>query len=105
METTSKSYLSQWIPLSRERQIATIERQMDDITMAIEELAKEEGARYTIKQMEKTKKSLKARLEKLNDQGRKDDVVTFEQLGVDRLFVDESHNYKNSAKRCRIRLA
>ena len=83
------------IPLSRERQIAAIERQMDDITTAIEELTEEEGTRYTIKQMEKTRKSLETRLEKLNDQSRKDDVVTFEQLGVDRLFVDESHNYKN----------
>ncbi|EOS38956.1 hypothetical protein C808_02273 [Lachnospiraceae bacterium M18-1] len=83
------------IPLSRERQIAAIERQMHDITTAIAELAEEEGTRYTIKQMEKTRKSLQARLDKLNDQSRKDDVVTFEQLGVDRLFVDESHFYKN----------
>ncbi len=83
------------IPLSRERQIAAIERQMNDITTAIEELAEEEGTRYTIKQMEKTRKTLETRLAKLNDQSRKDDVVTFEQLGVDRLFVDESHNYKN----------
>ncbi len=83
------------IPLSRERQIASIERQMDDITTAIAELAEEDGTRYTIKQMEKTRKSLETRLAKLNDQTRKDNVVTFEQLGVDRLFVDESHNYKN----------
>ena len=83
------------IPLSRERQIAAIERQMNDITTAIGELAEEEGTRYTIKQMEKTRKTLETRLAKLNDQSRKDDVVTFEQLGVDRLFVDESHNYKN----------
>ena len=83
------------IPLSRERQIAAIERQMNDITIAIAELAEEDGTRYTIKQMEKTRKSLEARLERLNDQSRKDDVVTFEQLGVDRLFVDESHFYKN----------
>ncbi len=83
------------IPLSRERQIASIERQMNDITNAIAELAEEEGTRYTIKQMEKTRKTLETRLAKLNDQSRKDDVVTFEQLGVDRLFVDESHNYKN----------
>ena len=83
------------IPLSRERQIASIERQMNDITAAIAELAEEDGTRYTIKQMEKTRKSLEARLAKLNDQSRKDDVVTFEQLGVDRLFVDESHFYKN----------
>ena len=83
------------IPLSRERQIASIERQMNDITNAIAELAEEDGTRYTIKQMEKTRKTLETRLAKLNDQSRKDDVVTFEQLGVDRLFVDESHNYKN----------
>ena len=83
------------IPLSRERQIAAIERQMNDITSAIEELAAEDGTRYTIKQMEKTRKTLETRLAKLNDQSWKDDVVTFEQLGVDRLFVDESHNYKN----------
>ena len=68
---------------------------MNDITSAIEELAAEDGTRYTIKQMEKTRKTLETRLAKLNDQSRKDDVVTFEQLGVDRLFVDESHNYKN----------
>ena len=83
------------IPLSRERQIASIEKQIDDLEMAIEEAAMEEGSRYTVKQMEKTRKSLEAKLDKLNDQRRKDDVVTFEQLGVDRLFVDESHNYKN----------
>ena len=72
-----------------------IERQIDEIEMAIETAKAENGERYTIKQMEKTKKSLAARLERLNDRSRKDDVVTFEQLGVDRLFVDESHNYKN----------
>ena len=83
------------IPLSKERQIASIEKQIDDLEMAIEEAAMEEGSRYTVKQMEKTRKSLEAKLDKLNDQRRKDDVVTFEQLGVDRLFVDESHNYKN----------
>lgn len=83
------------IPLSKERQIASIEKQIDDLEMAIEEAALEDGSRYTVKQMEKTRKSLEARLAKLNDQSRKDDVVTFEQLGVDRLFVDESHNYKN----------
>ena len=63
--------------------------------MAIEEAATEDGTRYTVKQMEKTRKTLETKLEKLNNQERKDDVVTFEQLGVDRLFVDESHNYKN----------
>lgn len=83
------------IPLSRERQIALLEDQIADITYSIEAAKEEAGQQYTIKQMEKTKKTLKAKLEKLNDQTRKDDVVTFEQLGVDRLFVDESHFYKN----------
>ena len=83
------------IPLSRERQIALLEDQIADITYSIEAAKEEAGQQYTIKQMEKTKKTLKAKLEKLNDQTRKDDVVTFEQLGVDRLFVDESHYYKN----------
>ena len=83
------------IPLSRERQIALLEDQIADITFSIESAKTQVGEQYTVKQMEKTKKSLKAKLEKLNDQTRKDDVVTFEQLGVDRLFVDESHYYKN----------
>ena len=83
------------IPLSRERQIALLEDQIADITYSIESAKAQTGEQYTIKQMEKTKKTLKAKLEKLNDQTRKDDVVTFEQLGVDRLFVDESHFYKN----------
>ncbi len=83
------------IPLSTERQMAMIERQITEIEMAIESLKAENGERYSIKQMEKTKKSLSARLSRLNDSSRKDNVVTFEQLGVDRLFVDESHNYKN----------
>ena len=83
------------IPLSTERQMAMIERQIEEIEMAIESLKAENGERYSIKQMEKTKKTLNARLSRLNDSSRKDNVVTFEQLGVDRLFVDESHNYKN----------
>lgn len=83
------------IPLSIERQTAIIEKQIDEIKLAIEQTKAENGERYTIKQMEKTRKSLQVRLDKLNDQSRKDNVVTFEQLGVDRLFVDESHNYKN----------
>ena len=83
------------IPLSRERQIVLLEDQIADITYSIEAAKEETGQQYTVKQMEKTKKTLKAKLEKLNDQTRKDDVVTFEQLGVDRLFVDESHYYKN----------
>ena len=83
------------IPLSTERQMAMIERQIEEIEMAIEALKAENGERYSIKQMEKTKKSLSTRLSRLNDSSRKDNVVTFEQLGVDKLFVDESHNYKN----------
>ena len=83
------------IPLSQERQVAIIERQIDEIELAIAQEKADNGERYTIKQMEKSRKSLLTRLEKLNDASRKDNVVTFEQLGVDRLFVDESHNYKN----------
>ena len=83
------------IPLSKERQIAMLEDQIADITFSIEEAAHQAGQNYSIKQLEKTKKSLQARMKKLNDQTRKDDVVTFEQLGVDRLFVDESHSFKN----------
>ena len=83
------------IPLSQERQAATIEKQIDEIDLAIDQAKRDNGERYTIKQMEKSRKALQVRLDKLNDQSRKDNVVTFEQLGVDRLFVDESHNYKN----------
>ena len=83
------------IPLSVERQIAMAERQISEIEEAIITAKAEQGERYTIKELEKTRKSLQARLDKLNDTSRKDDVVTFEQLGVDRLFVDESHSYKN----------
>ena len=83
------------IPLSIERQEAMIERQISEIELAIEQAKADNGERYTIKQMEKTRKSLQTRLEKLNDTSRKDNVVTFEQLGIDRLFVDESHFYKN----------
>lgn len=83
------------IPLSKERQMAMIEQQIEEIMLAIEEAQSDDSPRYTIKQMEKTRKGLEKRLEKLNDDTRKDDVVTFEQLGVDRLFVDESHFYKN----------
>ena len=83
------------IPLSPERQAAIIERQIDEIETEIAMAKADNGERYTIKQMEKSRKALQTRLDKLNDTSRKDDVVTFEQLGVDRLFVDESHNYKN----------
>ena len=83
------------VPLSPERQKAIIERQIDDITLALADARREDSRSFTVKQMEKTKKMLEAKLQKLNDQTRKDDVVTFEELGVDRLFVDESHFYKN----------
>ena len=83
------------IPLSDERQIRMIEDQINELADHIEEMKWEEGGRYSIKQMEKTRRSLEARLDKLNNKERKDNVVTFEELGIDRLFVDESHFYKN----------
>lgn len=83
------------IPLSQERQKATIEKQINDIEMAIKQARESNGEYFSVKQMERSKKTLQVRLDKLNDPNRKDDVVTFEQLGIDRLFVDESHNYKN----------
>ena len=88
------------IPMSFERQQAILQQQIDEILFGIEQAKAQKAERYTIKQMERTRKSLEAKLAKLNDQSRKDDVVTFEQLGVDRLFVDESHYFKNRAKRC-----
>ena len=90
------------IPISRERQERLLYEQIDEITEGIAEVQASGGERFTVKQLERTRKSLEARLEKLQAEGRKDDVVTFEQLGVDRLFVDEAHNYKNRAKRCAI---
>ena len=83
------------IPMSVERQVTIIQKQIEDITLGIQDLKNNNGERFSIKQMEKTKKSLEARLAKLNDTSRKDDVVTFEELGVDRIFVDEAHYYKN----------
>ncbi len=83
------------IPVSAERQINMIEEQIEAITRGITELKANHGERYSIKQMEKTKKNLEKRLKKLNSDERKDDVVTFEELGVDHIFVDESHNFKN----------
>lgn len=83
------------IPISRERQERLLYDQIDEITEGIAEVQASGGERFTVKQLERTRKSLEARLEKLQAEGRKDDVVTFEQLGVDRLFVDEAHNYKN----------
>ena len=88
------------IPLSPERQKAILREQIDQVIDGIEEAKAQNGERYTIKQLEKSRKSLQAKLEKLNDQSRKDDVVTFEELGVEKLFVDEAHGFKNRAKRC-----
>lgn len=82
------------IPLSTERQIASINKQLEDLEMSISAYSSETGMHFTVKQFEKTKKNLEAKLERLTS-GKKDDVVTFEQLGIDRLFVDESHTYKN----------
>lgn len=83
------------IPLSLERQKRMFEEQIDEITVGIGQIKFNKGEKFSVKQLEKTKKSLQAKLQKLNDQTRKDDVVTFEELGVDRLFVDEAHNFKN----------
>lgn len=83
------------IPMSVERQRTILEQQIDEIMMGISEAKREKAENFTIKQMEKTKKGLQAKIDKLNDQSRKDDVVTFEELGVDRIFIDESHYFKN----------
>ena len=83
------------IPMSAERQKAILEQQIDEIMMGIREAKEANAERFTIKQMEKTKKGLQAKIDKLNDQSRKDDVVTFEELGVDRIFIDEAHYFKN----------
>lgn len=83
------------IPMSVERQRAILEQQIDEIMVGISEAKREKAENFTIKQMEKTKKGLQAKIDKLNDQSRKDDVVTFEELGVDRIFIDESHYFKN----------
>lgn len=88
------------IPMSAERQVAILQQQIDEIMFGIEEAKSAKAERYTVKQLERTRKSLEAKLERLNDQSRKDDLVTFEELGVDRVFVDESHYFKNRAKRC-----
>ena len=88
------------IPISQERQEALLEDQIEEITLGISELRSNNAERFSIKQLERAKRSLEARLEKLQANDKKDDVVTFEELGVDRLFVDEAHSYKNCAKRC-----
>lgn len=83
------------IPISQERQERLLQEQIDEITAGIEEIKRESGERYTVKQMEKSRRQLEARLQKLQANGKKDDVITFEELGVDRLFVDEAHLFKN----------
>lgn len=83
------------IPMSIERQRAILEQQLDEVVNGIADLKKNRGDNFSVKQLERTKKSVKQKLDKLNDQSRKDDIVTFEELGVDRLFIDESHYYKN----------
>ena len=88
------------IPMSIERQRAILEQQLNEVLEGIAELKRNRGDNFSIKQLERTKKTVKQRLDKLNDQSRKDDVVTFEELGVDRIFIDEAHYYKNRAKRC-----
>lgn len=83
------------IPLSPERQKAILQEQIDQVIDGIQEAKAQDGERYTIKQLEKSRKNLETRMKKLNDQSRKDDVITFEELGVDKLFVDEAHGFKN----------
>ena len=86
--------------MSIERQIALLEQELDEIMKGIKELKENRGEKFTIKQYEKSRKTIETKLKNLYDQSRKDDVVTFEELGIDRLFIDESHYYKNRAKRC-----
>lgn len=88
------------IPISQDRQRMLLEQELDEILNIIESAKRDAGGRLTVKQMEREKKNIQAKLEKLNSQERKDNVITFEELGVDRLFIDEAHFYKNCAKRC-----
>ena len=88
------------IPMSKERQERLLEEQIEEITEGIAELKESRAERFTIKELERTKKNLQVKLEKLQAEGKKDNVVTFEELGVDRLYVDEAHSFKNGAKRC-----
>ncbi len=81
--------------MSKERQEKILQKQIRDLTLGIEDLRKSEGEYYSIKQLEKSKEKVEEKLERLNDQSKKDDVITFEQLGCDRLFVDEAHYFKN----------
>lgn len=89
--------------MSIERQQQLIEKQIADIIAGIAQAKRDKAENFTIKQMEKTRRGLESKLEKLNSQARKDDVINFEQLGIDKIFVDEAHNYKNCARRCYIR--
>lgn len=91
------------IPMSMERQKAILEQQIDEVMVGIAQAKRDRAENFTVKQMERTRKSLQAKLEKLNDQTRKDDLVTFEELGVDRIFVDEAHYYKNLAAYSKMR--
>lgn len=91
------------IPISEERQREQLMRQLDDIERGIDDVQASHGEQFTVKQLMKTRKAIKAKLDKLNDTKRKDSVINFEELGIDRLFIDESHFYKNRAKRCRTR--
>ena len=88
------------IPISQERQERLLHEQISEIEEGLSELRASHAERFTIKSMERTKRGLETRLKKLTETGRKDDVITFEQLGVDRLYVDEAHAFKNRAKRC-----
>ena len=91
------------IQMSVERQYEQLQRQLDDIERGIDDVKSSNGEQYTVKQLMKIRKAIEQKLKKLNDTKRKDNVIDFEQLGVDRLFIDESHFYKNRAKRCRTR--
>ena len=91
------------IPISPERQRMLIEEQLEEIIAGIEEAKNQNAERFTIKELQRTKRHLEEKLKKMNDQSRKDNTIYFEELGVDKMFVDEAHNYKNRARRCHIR--
>lgn len=91
------------IQLSQERQAYFLKQQINELTLGISDLKSNDGEYYSIKQLEKSKKRVEEKLKRLNDTEKKDNVITFEQLGVDKLFVDEAHNFKNCARRCYIR--
>ena len=91
------------VPISQERKEAMLNRQIDDISYAIQEMKEKNSEKWTIKQMEANKKRLEEQLKKMTDESRKDDLITFEELGIDSIMVDEAHAFKNCAKRCRTR--